>query len=295
MANEINDFFQSKRKMLDGLKDMRTQKLAGGEVKKKEELIVCPACKNEYGRKYLKKELYVCPNCNYHMMITGKRRIKILCDKGSFVEQNKDMVTKDPLSFPGYPEKLEAAREKTDMKDALIAGSCTIDGHPCELVVLDPNFFMGSMGTIVGEKFTLAVEYAAEHDLPFVAVAASGGARMQEGLYSLMQMAKTSAAIEKFKSEGGLYISILTHPTTGGVSASFATLGDITIAEPKALIGFAGPRVIEQTIGAKLPKGFQRAEFLMEHGFLDMIVERKDLKETVGRLLMLHSKNHKLD
>ena len=200
-----------------------------------------------------------------------------------------DVVTGgDPLAFPGYMKKLEAQREKTGMDEALLAVTGTIEGRPCVAAVLDGAFFMGSMGTAVGERITLAVEYARDHGLPLIIFSASGGARMQEGIFSLMQMAKTGAAIADFSDHGGLYISVLTHPTTGGVTASFASLGDITLAEPGALIGFAGPRVIEQTIGEKLPEGFQRSEFQLEHGFVDAIVPRTQMRQTIAKLLMLH-------
>ena len=215
-------------------------------------------------------------------------RLALVLDSGSMHELNQAVVGGDPLAFPGYEEKLLAQRVKTEMLEAVVTAEGTIDGMRCVVCVLDSAFFMGSMGVGVGEKVTLAVEYARDHARPLIMFSASGGARMQEGIFSLMQMAKTSAAVADFKAKGGLYISVLTHPTTGGVAASFASLGDIMLAEPGALIGFAGPRVIEQTIGQTLPEGFQRSEFQQEHGFVDAIVELKDMKATLSQLLKLH-------
>ena len=209
-------------------------------------------------------------------------------DEGTMMELGDTVMGSDLLAFPGYPAKLAAQREKTGMDEALIAVCGTIEGHACVAAVLDGSFFMGSMGTAVGERITIAIEYARDHKLPLIIFSASGGARMQEGIFSLMQMAKTGAAVADFSEHGGLFISVLTHPTTGGVTASFASLGDIMLAEPGALIGFAGPRVIEQTIGEKLPAGFQRSEFQLEHGFVDAIVPRAEMRATIARLLRLH-------
>ncbi len=217
-------------------------------------------------------------------------RINDIADEGSFKEFSFEFPETNPLDFDGYVEKKEELRQENDCHDAIVSGRCEIDGHSVVLAVMNKKFMMASMGIELGETVCNAAEYAGKHKLPFIVFTASGGARMQEGILSLMQMAKTSAVIQKFKDEGGLYITVLTHPTTGGVSASFATLGDITLAEPKALIGFAGPRVIEQTIGQKLPEGFQRAEFLEEHGFVDEIVRRENMKETLSKILMLHGK-----
>ena len=200
------------------------------------------------------------------------------------------MTSTDPLHFPGYQAKLEAARKKTGLSEAVVTAVGTVDGRKCGVGVLDGRFFLGSMSAAVGEKITRAVEYATKNRLPLILFSASGGARMQEGILSLMQMAKTSAALAKFDEKGGFFLSILTNPTTGGVTASFASLGDVILAEPGALIGFAGPRVIEQTIGQKLPEGFQRAEFQMEHGFVDAVVPRSELREVISRLLALHEK-----
>ena len=220
--------------------------------------------------------------------ISAAARLEMIFDAGTMREMNAGLVAGDPIAFPGYAEKIAAQREKTGMSEALLSAEGCIEGMKAVVCVLDSGFFMGSMGTAVGEKVTLAVEYAQEKRLPLIIFSASGGARMQEGFFSLMQMAKTSAAIADFSEKGGLFISVLTHPTTGGVAASFAALGDIMLAEPDALIGFAGPRVIEQTIGQKLPDGFQRSEFQQAHGFVDEIVPRGEMKNVLARLLMLH-------
>lgn len=215
-------------------------------------------------------------------------RLSDVADEGTFKEFEFDFPETNPLDFEGYVDKKEELRGEVNCHDGIISGTCKIDGYPVVLAIMNKEFMMASMGMELGEIVCRSAEYAMEHKLPFIVFTASGGARMQEGILSLMQMAKTSAVIQKFKDEGGLYITVLTHPTTGGVSASFATLGDITLAEPKALIGFAGPRVIEQTIGQKLPEGFQRAEFLEEHGFVDKIVPRQEMKDTLGKILKLH-------
>ncbi len=211
-----------------------------------------------------------------------------LFDSGTFHEVFSDLETTDPLKFPGYQKKLKQTRQATGLSDALAAGYGTIGGIRAVAAKLDKNFLMGSMGTAVGEKLVRTVEAAGRYRVPLIIFSASGGARMQEGMFSLMQMAKTSAAIRRFQDDGGLYISVLTHPTTGGVSASFAMLGDIILAEENALIGFAGPRVIEQTIGEKLPEGFQRAEFQLEHGFVDLVAAPEEMRETLIRILRLH-------
>ena len=220
--------------------------------------------------------------------LSAKNRIYYIIDKGSFIETNKKLKFSNPIEFPEYEEKYNKAVNKTNMNEAVITGIASIEGIKCVLAVMDKRFFMASMGRVVGEKITAAVELADRKKLPLIIYCASGGARMQEGIFSLMQMAKTSAAIEKFSSNGGLYIAVLTNPTTGGVTACFASFADITLAEPKALIGFAGPRVIEQTIGKKLPEGFQTAEYLKEHGFIDEIVPIKEQREVLAKLLRLH-------
>ena len=252
--------------------------------------VKCDACKEIIYKDELHANLSVCPNCGKHFRLSARRRIKQIADEGTFKEIGKDILTTDPLEFKGYMKKVEGLREKTKIDEAVKCGTCEIEGEKAVLGVMDGNFLMGSMGKAVGERITLAIETAIKKKLPLVMFCVSGGARMQEGIVSLMQMAKTSSAIAKLDKAGLLYISVLTDPTTGGVTASFASLGDIILAEPKALIGFAGPRVIEQTIKQKLPEGFQRSEFLLEHGFIDKIVERKDMKETLAELIRLHKK-----
>ncbi|SCG84182.1 acetyl-CoA carboxylase, carboxyl transferase, beta subunit [Proteiniborus sp. DW1] len=227
--------------------------------------------------------------------VSARERINELIDNNTFIEYDIYMKTVNPLDFPEYNEKVNTAIKKTGEKEAVITGEGKIMDEDCVICVMDPNFMMGSMGSVVGEKITRAIEKAIEKRLPVIIVSASGGARMQEGILSLMQMVKTSAALGRLSDEGLLYISVLTNPTTGGVTASFAMLGDIIIAEPEALIAFAGPRVIEQTIKQKLPEGFQRAEFLLEKGFIDKIVPRKDMKATLYQILNIHSSGGEID
>ncbi len=253
-------------------------------------LCKCNKCKAAIFAQDVKENYYTCPKCHGYFRVGAKDRILRLADEGTFKEWDQDLTSKNPLSFEGYEEKLMAAKLKSGLKESVLTGLCKIGGVSCVLAVMDGNFMMGSLGQMTGEKITRAVEKATDLKLPLVIVTCSGGARMQEGIYSLMQMAKTSAAIKRHSDEGLLYISLLTDPTTGGVTASYAMEADIILAEPGALIGFAGPRVIEQTIGQKLPKGFQRAEFLLDHGFVDAIVRREDLKETLADLLRLHEK-----
>ena len=230
----------------------------------------------------------VCPACGYHSRLTARERLDLTVDKDSFTEFDSGMTSKNPIDFPDYEGKIVVQQEKTGLKDAVVTGECTIHHCKCVIAVMDSHFMMASMGSVVGEKITRAFEYATENRLPIVIFTASGGARMQEGMVSLMQMAKTSAAAKRHSDAGLLYITVLTDPTTGGVTASFASLGDIIIAEPKVLIGFAGRRVIEDTIRQRLPNEFQSAEFLLEHGFVDMIVERKKMRRTVSKLMKLH-------
>lgn len=251
----------------------------------------CNKCGQPIYVEDVKNNYYVCPKCGGYFRVHAYRRIEMIADEGSFEEWNKEMPFCNPLNFPGYEKKVLATREKTHLDEAIVTGKCTIDGNPAVVGVCDARFIMSSMGHVVGEKITQAVERATRENLPVIIFACSGGARMQEGLVSLMQMAKTSAALKRHHEAGQLFISVLTDPTTGGVTASFAMLGDIILAEPHALIGFAGPRVIEQTIGQKLPEGFQRAEFLLEHGFVDKIVERKDQKRVLGQILYMHQKH----
>ena len=250
----------------------------------------CSACGAESANLEWERGLWVCPKCGFHAPIGAYYRLSNILDPGSFQELEEKLSPADPLSFPGYPAKLAGLEQSTGLKDAAVAALGKIENHRAVFAVLDSRFLMGSMGTAVGEKVTRAAEYAARKKLPLVIFSASGGARMQEGIFSLMQMAKTAAAIQRFQSGGGLYISCFTHPTTGGVTASFASLGDIMLSEPGALIGFAGPRVIEQTIKEQLPEGFQRAEYLLDHGFLDRIVPRSQWRAVLAQLLALHER-----
>jgi len=255
----------------------------------------CPGCAKLLFKKAVEENLNVCPECNYHFRIGAEERLKYLVDEGSFEEILTDMVTADPLNFTykgtKYKERAKAAEKTAAGKEAMLVGKAFIKGRPLMLGVMDFNYLGGSMGAVVGEKLCTAVEMAMKESLPLVVVSSTGGARMHEGVVSLGQMAKTSAALARFDDHGGFFISVLTDPTTGGVTASFAMLGDIIIAEPQALIGFAGPRTIYETIKVELPKGFQRAEFLLEHGFVDMIVHRKDLRSEIARLIDYCGKN----
>ena len=248
----------------------------------------CNKCGGAIIAEDVKKDHYICPKCGGYFRVHARRRIEMVTDEGSFEEWDSDLQGGNPLEYKGYEEKLEKLQEKTGLSEAVITGKAKIDGREPAIGVCDGRFLMASLGEAVGEKIARAVERATEERLPVILFACSGGARMQEGIVSLMQMAKTSAALKHHSDAGLLYISILTDPTTGGVTASFAMLGDVILAEPKALIGFAGPRVIEQTIGQKLPEGFQRAEFLLEHGFLDAIVERPQMKAVLSKILALH-------
>ena len=254
----------------------------------KVELVKCPKCGREVEKERVKNAKYICYECGSYFRVKTKNRIRMVTDPKSFEPWFEDMPSSNPLGTEGYEDKVAAAQAKTNLKEAVTIGKATINGEPAVVGVCDARFLMSSMGYVVGEKIARAVEKATEEKLPVFMFCCSGGARMQEGIISLMQMAKTSAAFKKHSDAGLLYVSILTDPTTGGVTASFAMLGDIILAEPKALIGFAGPRVIEQTIGQKLPEGFQRAEFQLEHGFVDMIVEREDLKKTLYKILRAH-------
>lgn len=271
--------FKQKRDLLKSLRKLNAKDLP----------VTCPHCGGKTLRSALAENLYVCPDCGHHYGVSARYRLKITVDKGSFREICRGLTGSDPLGFPGYEEKLAEQREKTGMREAMICGTGKIDGVKAVFCVMDSRFMMASMGTAVGEKITRACEYATKNRLPLVIFAASGGARMQEGIFSLFQMAKTSAAVSRHSEAGLLYISVLTHPTTGGVTASFASLGDVILAEPQALIGFAGPRVIEQTIGESLPEGFQRAEYLLEHGFVDQVVSRGELRQSLSLLLRLHT------
>ena len=250
--------------------------------------IKCEACKEILYKDSLRDNLHICPNCGHYFRMHIGRRLELMIDEGTYTRFDLSLDTTNPLELEDYPKKLKSLREKTGLEEAVSCGTGNINGEKVIICVMDSGFLMGSMGVVVGEKITYAIEQSIEKRLPLIIFSVSGGARMQEGIMSLMQMAKTTAALTKLDKEGLLYISVLTDPTYGGVTASFASLGDIILAEPKAMIGFAGPRVIEQTIGEELPEGFQTAEFLLEHGFIDKIVERKDLKETIYKLIKLH-------
>ena len=249
--------------------------------------VKCSKCKEILYKDALHENYSICPNCGNHFRLSSRRRVDQIIDKGTFEEFDLSITTDNPLQMDDYIKKLETLKEKTGLDEAVKCGIGKINGEKVVLAIMDSNFMMGSMGKVVGEKITYSVEKAIELKLPIIIFSASGGARMQEGIVSLMQMAKTAAAIEKLNKAGILYISVLTDPTYGGVTASFASLGDIILAEPNAMIGFAGPRVIKQTIGEDLPEGFQTAEFLLEHGFVDKVVNRKDMKETLYKLLIL--------
>jgi len=250
----------------------------------------CPECKKIYLTKELENNLKVCPNCDHHYKLTAWERVNYFLDKGTFESLDDHIKTSNPLNFPAYVEKVEVDVAKTGLNEAVLTGVGLLKGERVVVAIMDSHFRMGSMGSVVGEKITRAIEKATELQIPFIIFTASGGARMQEGVISLMQMAKTSVALKRHSDQGLLFISIMTHPTTGGVSASFASLGDINIAEPKALIGFAGRRVIEQTVREKLPDDFQTAEFLLAHGQLDAIFHRKDMKEKIATIVKLHRK-----
>ena len=280
----MNSIFAKRRARLLAMKAMRDNYIPG------DRLITCPKCGQESERRLVAQGLSVCPKCGYHWPIGAYYRLSTILDPGSFRELHPRLSAGDPLHFPGYQEKLDATQHKTGLTEAVVTATGTIGGSRCVVGVLDSRFLMGSMSTAVGEKVTLAIEFAAKNKLPLILFSASGGARMQEGILSLMQMAKTSAALARFSDKGLLYISVLTDPTTGGVTASFASLGDIILAEPGALIGFAGPRVIQQTIGETLPEGFQRAEYQESHGFVDAVVPREKMRDTLSQLLRLHEK-----
>ncbi|MBO0586168.1 acetyl-CoA carboxylase carboxyltransferase subunit beta [Sporosarcina sp. E16_8] len=250
----------------------------------------CPECKNIILTKDLIKLMKVCPKCDHHLKMTAAERVACLFDEETFKSIDDHLKTENPLNFPAYTEKVESDARKTGLNEAVLTGTGKIDGLEIAVAIMDSHFRMGSMGSVVGEKITRAIEKATVLGIPMIIFSASGGARMQEGVLSLMQMAKTSVALTRHASQGLLYISVMTYPTTGGVSASFASVGDINIAEPKALIGFAGRRVIEQTVREKLPDDFQTAEFLLDHGQLDAVVHRNDMKETISKIVRLHVK-----
>ncbi|MCO7124837.1 acetyl-CoA carboxylase, carboxyltransferase subunit beta [Sporolactobacillus shoreicorticis] len=278
----MKDFFTKKKKYATVPSTKARQDVPEGIVRK------CPKCKKIMYVKELSKHLFVCQSCGYHYPIGAHDRAEMLFDQDSYVEFDEKMVSLNPLRFPNYMNKLESDRKKTGLNEAVWTGKGTIEGFEAAVAIMDKGFRMGSMGSVVGEKITRLIEYADKNGIPVIIFSASGGARMQEGVLSLMQMAKTSGALKTFSENGGLYISIMTHPTTGGVSASFASLGDYNFAEPGALIGFAGRRIIEQTIGEELPDDFQTAEFLLKHGQLDQVIPRSELRTVLGQVLSIH-------
>ena len=278
---KLQNMFKKNRKSYIPLKSERPE-VPEGLLKK------CNKCGAAILTEEVKSAGYICPKCQGYFRVHAYERIRMTVDEDSFEEWEKDMEFVNPLEFRGYEEKVKSLKEKTGLSEAVVTGKASIEGNPAVIAVCDGRFLMASMGQVVGEKITRAVERATKEQLPVIIFACSSGARMQEGIVSLMQMAKTAAALKRHSDAGLLYVSVLTDPTTGGVTASFAMLGDVILAEPKALIGFAGPRVIEQTIGEKLPKGFQRSEFLLEHGFIDRIVERKETRTVLGNILQMH-------
>ena len=278
---KLQNMFKKNRKSYIPLKSERPE-VPEGLLKK------CNKCGAAILTEEVKSAGYICPKCQGYFRVHAYERIRMTVDEDSFEEWEKDMEFVNPLEFKGYEEKVKSLKEKTGLSEAVVTGKASIEGNPAVIAVCDGRFLMASMGQVVGEKITRAVERATKEQLPVIIFACSGGARMQEGIVSLMQMAKTAAALKQHSDAGLLYVSVLTDPTTGGVTASFAMLGDVILAEPKALIGFAGPRVIEQTIGEKLPKGFQRSEFLLEHGFIDRIVERKEMRTVLAKILQMH-------
>ena len=278
---KLQNMFKKNRKSYIPLKSERPE-VPEGLLKK------CNKCGAAILTEEVKSVGYICPKCQGYFRVHAYERIRMTVDEDSFEEWEKDMEFVNPLEFKGYEEKVKSLKEKTGLSEAVVTGKASIEGNPAVIAVCDGRFLMASMGQVVGEKITRAVERATKEQLPVIIFACSGGARMQEGIVSLMQMAKTAAALKQHSDAGLLYVSVLTDPTTGGVTASFAMLGDVILAEPKALIGFAGPRVIEQTIGEKLPKGFQRSEFLLEHGFIDRIVERKEMRTVLANILQMH-------
>ncbi|WP_217586959.1 acetyl-CoA carboxylase, carboxyltransferase subunit beta [Lentibacillus saliphilus] len=280
----LKDIFGKKRKYASIPSEQAKKNIPEGLM------IKCSHCHDIYYRKELHKQLNVCPTCGYHHRLSAWDRINGLVDEESFVEWDQELVSTNPLGFPDYLEKLEKDRQKTGLNEGVVTGKGSIDGLPMALAVMDAGFRMGSMGSVIGEKIARAIERAREQSIPFIIFTASGGARMQEGVLSLMQMSKTSVALERFSREAGLFISVMTHPTTGGVTASFASLGDYNFAEPGALIGFAGRRIIEQTTREKLPDDFQTAEFLLKHGQLDKVVHRHDLQQLLSTLIAMHQK-----
>ncbi|MFC7320334.1 acetyl-CoA carboxylase, carboxyltransferase subunit beta [Halobacillus campisalis] len=278
----LRDFFSKKKRYASIPSQEAKQDVPEGLMQK------CPSCQKIFYRKELIRNMNVCPHCDHHHKMSAFERIEQLFDENSFEEWDKDMISSNPLQFPDYEEKMENDRLKSGLNEAVVTGKASLEGMEAAVAIMDARFRMGSMGSVVGEKITNAVENARKANIPFIIFTASGGARMQEGVLSLMQMGKTSVALQRLNRSGGLFISVMTHPTTGGVSASFASVGDYNFAEPGALIGFAGRRIIEQTIREKLPDDFQTAEFLLQHGQLDKVVHRHEMKETLSTVLSIH-------
>ncbi|MEO4051948.1 acetyl-CoA carboxylase, carboxyltransferase subunit beta [Solibacillus sp. CAU 1738] len=282
----IRDIFAMNRKKQKGVIIQRTKEKEFPEGL----MMKCPECRKIHVTKEVEQNLKVCPACDHHIKMTAQERVHIFLDKDSFISLDDHLQTTNPLGFPAYVEKIEVDKKKTGLNEAVLTGVGLLKGVQVVVAIMDSHFRMGSMGSVVGEKITRAIETATELRVPFIIFTASGGARMQEGVLSLMQMAKTSVALSRHSEAGLLYISVMTHPTTGGVSASFASIGDLNIAEPQALIGFAGRRVIEQTVREKLPDDFQTAEFLLAHGQLDAIFHRHEMRDKLATVVKLHHK-----
>ncbi|MBR4305428.1 MAG: acetyl-CoA carboxylase carboxyltransferase subunit beta [Ruminiclostridium sp.] len=283
----LEDLFKTVKDRFNAEKN-ETEKVKAPEIPK-DLLFKCPRCQSVIFMDEFEKRRKTCPSCNYHARLSWKERLEITADKDSYEPFDENMNSLNPIGFPDYEKKIKRLQEANDINDAIATGVCTIRGYKTVIGIMDSNFMMASMGSVVGEKITRAFEYATENNMPVILFTASGGARMQEGIISLMQMAKTSGAVKRHSDAGGLYITVLTDPTTGGVTASFASLGDIILAEPKVLIGFAGRRVIQDTIKQRLPDDFQTAEFLLQSGFVDAIVERKAMRKSLSNILRLHN------
>ncbi len=281
--------FQNRKTFLNKLAEQKPSNFS--KVKVTSKMIVCKNCQNEVENTDIRNNNNICPICDYYYPLSARRRLEGVFDNKKYKEIFSDIVTADPLGYPNYEEKIEGLRENTGLGESVICAIGEINKVKTAVAVMDTRFLMGSLGSATGEKITLLFEYATKNRMPVVIFTASGGARMQEGIYSLFQMAKTSSALKAHSDKGLLYITVLTNPTTGGVTASFASLGDIIIAEPKALVAFAGPRVIEQTIRQKLPEGFQTAEYVLDSGFIDMIVKRDEIRDTLASVLKIHSLN----
>ena len=280
----LKDLFKISKNQLEGTEEQAPEELPVKVV----EMVVCPECGQETRKEAVEANFYCCPECGHCFKMPARKHLHMIADAGSFEEFGRELMPNDPIAFPGYGEKLEVARQKSGESEAVICGMATVGGEPCCVFAMEADFMMGTMGTVVGEKISTLFEVAEKNSLPVVGMTVSGGARMQEGMLSLIQMAKVSGAIKRHSDAGNFYLTLVMHPTTGGVTASFAMLGDVIIGEPGALIGFAGPRVIEQSLRQKLPEGFQKAESVLKCGFLDDIVPRSKQKEYIGNMLRLH-------